>query len=106
MKSMEAPAFLIQERWRSFFQIDVLRSKGIVLGMENGYTAVNAEAHEKVGAKVTIACDSSWCSEEWPFWGVEEFPDLKAVKKFTALLNEHNWYQYFNSISVLGTATP
>ncbi len=72
----------------------------------NKLMAVNADAHEKVGAKVTIACDSSWCSEEWPFWGVEEFPDLEAVKKFTALLNEHNWYQYFNSISVLGTATP
>jgi len=70
----------------------------------NKLTAFNAEAHEKVGAKVTIACDSSWCSEEWPFWGVEEFPDLEAVKKFTNLLNEQNWYQYFNSISVLGNA--
>ncbi len=61
------------------------------------------EAREKVGGKVIVACDSSWCSEQWPFWGVEQFPDIEAVQKYTELLNAFNWFRYVESMTVLGT---
>lgn len=61
------------------------------------------EAREKVGGKMIIFCNSGWCSDQWPSWGVEQFPDLEAVQKHTSLLNELNWFQYGESVSLLGT---
>ena len=61
------------------------------------------EALEKVGGKQIIACDSGWASEQWTFWGVEEYPDIEAVQKYTEMLNELNWFQYVDSFTVLGT---
>ncbi len=61
------------------------------------------EALEKVGGKSTLVCDSSWTSEQWPFFGVEEFPDIEAVQKHAELLNELNWLRYIEGMSVLGT---
>ena len=61
------------------------------------------EALTKVGGKRVIMCDSGWVSEQWTFWGVEQFPDIEAVQKHTALLNELNWFQYVDSVTLLGT---
>ena len=61
------------------------------------------EAFAGVGGKRIILCDSGWASEQWTFWGVEEFPDLEALQKYTALLNEMEWFQYVDSFTLLGT---
>lgn len=61
------------------------------------------EAFAKVGGKRVILCNSGWASEQWTFWGVEEFPDIEAVQKYTELLNELNWLQYLDSFTLLGT---
>ena len=60
-------------------------------------------AREKAGGKTVVLCNSSWSSEQWQFFGVEEFPDIEAIQKHTALLNELNWFRYFESMTVLGT---
>ena len=44
------------------------------------------EARQSVGGKVVLMCDSSWDSERWLFWGVEEFPSLEAMQEFTRCL--------------------
>ncbi len=60
-------------------------------------------ALDQVGGKTVVNCDSGWASEQWPFWGVEQYPDLDALQKHTQLLNELNWFQYSESMTVLGT---
>jgi hypothetical protein len=60
-------------------------------------------ALERVGGKRTVLCDSGWTSEQWPFFGVEELPDIEAVQKHAALLNELNWLRYIETVTVLGT---
>jgi hypothetical protein len=62
-----------------------------------------AEALAKVGGRELILCGSAWCSEQWPYFGVEEFPDIEAVQRHTQLLEELNWYRYADSITLLGT---
>jgi hypothetical protein len=64
------------------------------------------EARAKAGGKVILACESGWASEQWPFWGVEQFPDAEAVQKFAELLNAFNWLRYMASMTVLGTEMP
>ena len=70
---------------------------------QQGIMAKVGEALEKVGGKRVVLCDSSWASEEWQFFGVEEFPDIEAVQKHTKLLQEVNWFRYSESSIVLGT---
>lgn len=70
---------------------------------QDNLMARHNEALEKVGGERILLCDSSWCSEQWPFFGVEEFPDIEAVQKYTEALNELNWFRYFESMTVLGT---
>ena len=57
----------------------------------------------QVGGKSTITCDSSWSSEQWQIFGVEEYPDIEAVQKHAALLIELNWFRYLELMTMLGT---
>jgi hypothetical protein len=62
------------------------------------------EALKKVGGKSMINCDSSWASEKWWFWGVEEYPGLEALQEHARLLAELNWMRYCQAETLLGTA--
>ena len=70
---------------------------------QNSLVAKLNEALEKVGGKQPILCDSSWSSDQWSFCGMEEFPSIAAVQKYTAALRELNWLRYCDSTNVLGT---
>src|SRR4051812_21616464 len=59
---------------------------------------------DKAGGKSILACNSSWSSEEWLVFGVEEFPNIEAVQLHSKLLGEMNWYRYLESKTLLGTA--
>ena len=61
------------------------------------------EAFKKVGGKRIVFCDSSWSSEEWPVFGVEQFPDIEAVQAYSRALQELNLARYVASTTILGT---
>ena len=61
------------------------------------------EALENLGAKRTILCNAYWSTDQWLWAGVEEFPNIEAVQKYTAALKELNWFRYCESTNVLGT---
>ena len=62
-----------------------------------------AEALNTVGGKELVICTASWSSERWPFFGLEEFPDMEAVQRYEQLLTDLNWARYMDSRSTLGT---
>jgi hypothetical protein len=64
------------------------------------------ETGARIGAKQVLICDSSWNSEKWLFWGVEEYPNIEAVQEYTKLLVEIDWFRYCESETLLGTAVP
>ena len=66
--------------------------------------AKNDENLKELGAKTVVHCDSSWSSEQWQFFGVEEFPDIEAAQAHTAFLNQFDWLRYVDSLTVLGSA--
>jgi hypothetical protein len=65
-------------------------------------TAV-AEALEAVGGKQVVLCSSGWSNEEWPLFGLEEFPDLGAVQRHQQILLDLDWARYVESRTTLGT---
>lgn len=58
---------------------------------------------EAIGGKRILWADSSWCSEEYPAFFIETYPNIEALQSFTACLNGMNFLQYFNVITVIGT---
>ena len=42
-------------------------------------------------------------SEQWPVFGVEEFPNIEAVQEYAEALKELNLARYVESMTVLGT---
>ena len=61
------------------------------------------EALQKLGGKTIIHCNTYWSSDQWMWAGVEEFPNLEAVQKYMATLQELNWARYAAGSNVLGT---
>jgi len=61
------------------------------------------QALATAGGKELVICSAAWSNERWPFFGVEEFPDLEAVQRHTQLLAELTWGRYMDSRTTLGT---
>jgi hypothetical protein len=61
------------------------------------------QALTTAGGKESVLCSAAWSNERWPFFGLEEFPDLDAVQRHTQLLLELNWGRYIESRTTLGT---
>ena len=61
------------------------------------------EAMTTAEGKPLVICEAAWSNEEWPYFGVEEFPDLEAVQRHQQILTDLNWARYMESRSTLGT---
>jgi hypothetical protein len=61
------------------------------------------EALNTAGGKELVICSAAWSNERWPFFGVEEFPDLEAVQRHEQILTDLNWARYQDSRTTLGT---
>ena len=55
-----------------------------------------------VGSKNLLTCSSRWCNEGIVAWGLEEFPDLKAVQESARLHEENLHYRYLDAVTFLG----
>jgi hypothetical protein len=84
--------FRYREAW---YQLSEEEQKAVLAKLQAAY--------EEVGGKMTIACLSGWSAERWFAFGMDEFPDIEAVRKFTDLLNGHDHFRYVESVSMLGT---
>jgi hypothetical protein len=70
---------------------------------QDSLVAKQLEALEKAGGKQPLLCNIYWCTDQWLFAGVEEFPNIEAVQKYMAALQELNWNRYVQADTVLGT---
>jgi hypothetical protein len=57
----------------------------------------------QLGGRSILSCDCFWSTEDWLLFGVEEYPDIKAVQESTRALREMGWFKYFESRIMLGT---
>lgn len=94
---MTGPVFkMFHARWtEAWYQLSAEQRNAIFQQM--------TEVTERLGIKSTIVCDSSWNSDRWLFWGVEEYPDMAAVQEYATRLVELDWFRYVDSETLLGT---
>ena len=60
-------------------------------------------ARDKVGGKAQLICNAQWASDNMVGFGVEVFPSIEAAQQHNKLLQELNWFRYFDGMSILGT---
>ncbi len=83
-------------KWKeSWYQLSAPEREAILAKVD--------ESFAKVGGKNVLFCDSSWASETWLGFGVEEYPSVEAAQQHAEDLTKLNWFRYAESESVLGT---
>ncbi len=58
--------------------------------------------HKEHASQVMLSCDSTWCNEAYPMFGISAYPSVEANMKIMAGLNELGWPGYLESITYLG----
>lgn len=61
------------------------------------------EASERVGKKSILMCDTTWSSDHFQFFGVEEFPGMDALQQYHDALMKMNWFRYIDGQTLIGT---
>lgn len=61
------------------------------------------ESLTATGGRRVVACDAYWCDEAYRGFGVEEFPDFDAWRRYADMREQLDWYSYVDSWSLLGT---
>src|SRR5262245_21635739 len=97
---MAGPIYkMFHARWtEAWYQLSQEQRDALFAKME--------ETGKRLGAKQVLICDSSWNSEKWLFWGVEEYPSMEALQEYSNCLVELNWFRYCDSEILLGSAVP
>ena len=72
----------------------------------NEFLAKLDAAFQKVGGKRVVFCNSYWSSDQWPYFGVEMFPNIECVQEYAEAMNQINMPRYVESMSMLGTEFP
>jgi hypothetical protein len=74
--------------------------------MAPGLDQLRWEKHNAIyaenGSKGLILCNSSWCNEAYPAFGISAYPSLEANMKVMDGLNALGWAGYFDCVSYLG----
>jgi hypothetical protein len=70
---------------------------------QNDLMARNDADLKKLGVKTLAICDSLWSSEQWAFFGLEEYPDLAAVQAHASYLSEIDYFKYAEARIMLGS---
>ena len=97
---MAGPIYrLFYSRWKeAWYQLSPEEQNTLLTEVNN--------ALQSVGGTMVILRDSSWASEKWLSWGVEEFPSLDAMQEYAACLAKLNWFRYSEAETLLGVAPP
>ena len=64
------------------------------------------ELGARLGGKEILFCFSGWSSEQWTYFGVEEYPNIEAVQALADAHLKMGWYRYLESMTILGTRAP
>jgi hypothetical protein len=69
---------------------------------ENELWAKWRQSVERTGACLTLFCNSAWCDEGMPGFGVMAFPSIEALQAHQEDLQKLDWPLYFDAFTLLG----
>ena len=61
--------------------------------------------YKEYGSQAILYCESTWCNEAYPGFGISVYPDVEANMKIMKGLNDLGWPGYIECHSYLGIST-
>jgi hypothetical protein len=58
--------------------------------------------YQECNSQVILACDSNWCNENYPSFGLSAYPDVDSNRKIQAGLDKLGWRKRMECITYLG----
>lgn len=58
--------------------------------------------YQQTSSKSVLTCDSYWCNEAYPWFGVSVYPSVEANVQVMRTLADIGWRRYFDSFTLLG----
>jgi hypothetical protein len=58
--------------------------------------------YQECNSQVLLICDSNWCSEAYPVFGLSAYPDIDSNRSIQAGLDKLGWRKRMESITYLG----
>jgi len=59
-------------------------------------------AYADTGSIVVLQCNSYWCNEAYPYFGVSAYPNIEANMKVMQVLDELGWPGFMDCFTLLG----
>ena len=82
----------------------LLGGAGLSKEQEEKLTTATNQKLAEVGGRDIISCWSTWSSETIQWFGISEYPNIKAVMSHTRFLEELGWLNMADTMTLLGTA--
>ena len=73
---------------------------------QNAVLAKLGDLAKQCGGKPILQCFSAWSNQEWPIFGLEEWPNVEALQRYHSLIYETGLARYGEDWSLLGTKWP
>lgn len=64
----------------------------------------NTDFQNMAGIKPLLNAYVTWNNEEWEYFGIERFPNLDTMIRYSQFMTDTGWYRYINARSYLGSA--
>jgi hypothetical protein len=61
---------------------------------------------KELGIVNLITCDTYWCNEAYPYFGIDVMPSVEANVKMMQALEAFDWKQAVDSVTMLGIPLP
>ena len=61
--------------------------------------------YQETGSVAVISCDSYWCNEAYPNFGISAYPNIEANMKVMKTLADLGWQAALDCFTLLGTPT-
>lgn len=62
------------------------------------------ELYHEHNSLILLQCNSYWCNEAYPNFGVSVYPSIEANMRIMQGLADLGWQRYFDSFTILGTS--
>jgi len=58
--------------------------------------------YQETGGKIVISCNSYWCNEAYPWFGISAYPSIEAHQQVAQTLADIGWRRYIDCFTLLG----
>jgi hypothetical protein len=84
------------------YKLWIIKNNPAVVEISDELLEKHNALYREYNSQVIVACDSSWCDETYPAFGLSAYPDIDANRSIQAGLDQLGWRKRFEAVTYLG----